>query len=111
MLAGWAERLAGDDWGAGAAWGALFGDALCRRLIMRFLLCRAVLALHTGLSRAPELQPTCFPTLPEARTLQQRIGETHLVVHGLSLQQRMGDGAAVKCIEEVLRWEGNRLSC
>ena len=70
MLGGWAERLAGDDWGASAAWGALFGDALCRRLIMRFLLCRAVLALHTGLSRVPELQPSCFPALPEARTLQ-----------------------------------------
>lgn len=75
VLAGWAERLAGDDWGAGAAWGALFGDALCRRLIMRFLLCRAVLALHTGLSRAPELQPTCFPALPEVRAPQERIGD------------------------------------
>ena len=95
MLAGWAERLAGDDWGAGAAWGALFGDALCRRLIMRFLLCRAVLALHTGVSRAPELQPTCFPALPEARALQQRM-------EGTFDRERVTVALGFKC---------NRLSC
>ncbi len=71
VLAGWGERLAaeggGEGWGTGQPWGALFGDVLMRRLILRFLLCRAVLALHTTHSRDTSLQPTCFPALPEAR--------------------------------------------
>lgn len=71
VLAGWGERLAaeggGEGWGTGQPWGALFGDVLMRRLILRFLLCRAALALHTTHSRDTSLQPTCFPALPEAR--------------------------------------------
>ena len=71
VLAGWGERLAaeggGEGWGTGQPWGALFGDVLMRRLILRFLLCRAALALHTAHSADTRLQPTCFPALPEAR--------------------------------------------
>ncbi len=70
VLAGWGEAMVeggAEGWGAGAAWGALFGDVLARRLILRFVLARAALGLHRAHGRDASLQPTCFPPLLEAR--------------------------------------------
>ena len=67
VLLEWGETLAdaaGSEWFD--TWVALFGDPLLRRLVLRFLLCRAALALHHAFSNQSELQPTCFPPFPEA---------------------------------------------
>ncbi|GBF98142.1 hypothetical protein Rsub_10554 [Raphidocelis subcapitata] len=63
------------EWGAlllrtfGAAmprspWAAVFRDALLRRLVLRYVLCRASLALHATVGARPEHLPSCFPELP-----------------------------------------------
>ena len=66
VLYEWGENLAllaGLEWND--AWVGMFGDVLLRRLILRFLLCRAALTLHRDYGKIDDLQPTCFPPFPK----------------------------------------------
>ncbi|KAK9806282.1 hypothetical protein WJX72_008437 [[Myrmecia] bisecta] len=57
-----AEMAANTDWTT--TWVSMFGDVLLRRLVLRFLLCRALFALHKVYGGVDEYQPTCFPAFP-----------------------------------------------
>jgi hypothetical protein len=46
-------------------WSAVFRDALLRRLVLRFILCRAALGLHSTVGANPAHLPRCFPDLPK----------------------------------------------
>lgn len=45
-------------------WGVLFRDALLRRLILRYVLCRAALGLHNLVGTNVSHLPRCVPELP-----------------------------------------------
>jgi hypothetical protein len=94
VLAGWGEAMVeggAEGWGAGAAWGALFGDVLARRLILRFVLARAALGLHRAHGRDASLQPTCFPPLLEARARRRHIARARARAPGMR-GRRQGRG-------------------
>lgn len=46
-------------------WSVVFRDALLRRLVLRFILCRAVLTLHSTVGSNPANLPKVFPDLPK----------------------------------------------
>lgn len=48
------------------AWSLAFSDVLLRRLVLRFVLIRAALAMHIATRGSSECQPSCCPALPEA---------------------------------------------
>jgi hypothetical protein len=48
----------------GSRWGVAFQDVLLRRLVLRFVLARALLQLHAAFGAEPSYQPACFPELP-----------------------------------------------
>jgi len=56
--------------GASAAprppWSVLFKDALLRRLVLRYILCRAALGLHSGVGTNSSNLPRCYPDLPRS---------------------------------------------
>ncbi|KAF7825941.1 protein SCAI [Senna tora] len=45
-------------------WGQILGDPFLRRLLLRFLFCRAVLTLYAPIYNKKEFLPTCVPSLP-----------------------------------------------
>jgi hypothetical protein len=47
-------------------WSVLFRDALLRRLVLRYVLCRAALGLHAGVGTNSSHLPRCYPDLPKA---------------------------------------------
>jgi len=49
---------------AKSPWAPLFQDALLRRLVLRFVLCRAMLALHATVGQSAAHLPRAFPGLP-----------------------------------------------
>lgn len=51
--------------GPKSPWSVVFRDALLRRLVLRFVLCRAALSLHTSVGRDPANLPKVFPELPK----------------------------------------------
>ncbi|XP_059633754.1 uncharacterized protein LOC132276369 [Cornus florida] len=80
-----------NDWGSTLAtsdnldpvWAQVLGDPFLRRLLLRFIFCRAVLALYASTFNKKEFLPECMPCLPEAvlpmtvtsqRTIQQIAG-------------------------------------
>lgn len=63
-----------NDWGLTLAtsgaldpvWSQVFSDPFLRRLLLRFIFCRAVLALYAPTQKKPEFIPQCVPSLPES---------------------------------------------
>ncbi|PON37329.1 Protein SCAI, partial [Parasponia andersonii] len=61
-----------NDWGLNLAaldslhpvWAQILGDPFLRRLVLRFLFCRAVLTLHAPTFDKKEFIPKCVPSLP-----------------------------------------------
>lgn len=47
-------------------WAQILSDAFLRRLLLRFIFCRTVLALHSRTLRKPEFLPECVPCLPDS---------------------------------------------
>jgi len=50
--------------GPKSPWQVVFRDALLRRVVLRFVLCRAALALHLQVGANVANLPKCFPELP-----------------------------------------------
>jgi hypothetical protein len=65
-LGGWAalaqRAFSGPQ--AKSPWAPLFQDALLRRIVLRFVLCRAMLALHATVGQSASHLPRAFPELP-----------------------------------------------
>ncbi|CAN8269840.1 unnamed protein product [Cochlearia groenlandica] len=61
----WASTLATSDT-LHPVWSQILKDPFLRRLLLRFIFCRAVLALFTPVLNNKEYQPECFPSLPES---------------------------------------------
>uniref|UniRef100_A0A7C9ASF5 Protein SCAI n=1 Tax=Opuntia streptacantha TaxID=393608 RepID=A0A7C9ASF5_OPUST len=62
------------DWGLTLAssgildpvWSQVFCDPFLRRILLRFIFCRAVLTLYAPTQKKPEFIPQCLPSLPES---------------------------------------------
>lgn len=62
------------DWGLTLAtsrnldpvWSQVFCDPFLRRLLLRFIFCRAVLTLYAPTHKKPDFIPQCLPSLPES---------------------------------------------
>lgn len=54
-------------------WSVVFRDALLRRLVLRFVLCRAALTLHATAGANPSNLPKVFPELPKEVGLISRV--------------------------------------
>ncbi|CAE5965995.1 unnamed protein product [Arabidopsis arenosa] len=61
----WASTLATSDT-LHPVWSQILKDPFLRRLLLRFIFCRAVLALYTPVFNNKQNQPECFPSLPES---------------------------------------------
>ncbi|KAI3693868.1 hypothetical protein L1987_76823 [Smallanthus sonchifolius] len=61
----WGEILASSDT-LHPVWAQVLGDPFLRRLLLRFIFCRAVLALYTHTFNKKEYLPECSPTLPDS---------------------------------------------
>lgn len=67
MLAEWGAVMMRAFAAAGAPrspWSALWRDALLRRVVLRYVLARALLGLHTSVGTNPAHLPRCYPELP-----------------------------------------------
>ncbi|KAK9058223.1 hypothetical protein SSX86_023063 [Deinandra increscens subsp. villosa] len=61
----WGEVLASSDT-IHPVWAQVLGDPFLRRLLLRFIFCRAVFALYAPTSGKKEYLPECSPSLPDA---------------------------------------------
>ncbi|KAK1413397.1 hypothetical protein QVD17_35170 [Tagetes erecta] len=61
----WGEMLASSDT-IHPVWAQVLGDPFLRRLLLRFIFCRAVFALYAPTSGKKEYLPECSPSLPDA---------------------------------------------
>ncbi|KAL8253988.1 hypothetical protein R6Q59_032209 [Mikania micrantha] len=61
----WGDILASSDT-LHPVWAQVLGDPFLRRLLLRFIFCRAVLALYTPTFNKKEYLPECSPTLPDS---------------------------------------------
>ncbi|EOA32713.1 hypothetical protein CARUB_v10016016mg [Capsella rubella] len=61
----WASTLATSDT-LHPVWSQILKDPFLRRLLLRFIFCRAVLALYTPVLNNQQNQPECFPSLPDS---------------------------------------------
>ncbi|XP_035846082.1 protein SCAI isoform X2 [Helianthus annuus] len=61
----WGETLASADT-IHPVWAQVLGDPFLRRLLLRFIFCRAVFALYAPTSGKKEYLPECSPSLPDA---------------------------------------------
>ncbi|KAJ8573442.1 hypothetical protein K7X08_009953 [Anisodus acutangulus] len=61
----WGLLLAASD-NLNPVWAQTLGDPFLRRLLLRFLFCRAVLALYAPIFNKTEYFPECIPSLPDA---------------------------------------------
>ncbi|KAJ0792834.1 putative protein SCAI [Helianthus annuus] len=61
----WGEMLASSDT-IHPVWAQVLGDPFLRRLLLRFIFCRAVFALYAPTSSKKEYLPECSPSLPDA---------------------------------------------
>ncbi|MFS7906400.1 putative protein SCAI [Helianthus anomalus] len=61
----WGEMLASADT-IHPVWAQVLGDPFLRRLLLRFIFCRAVFALYAPTSGKKEYLPECSPSLPDA---------------------------------------------
>ncbi|CAH2055196.1 unnamed protein product [Thlaspi arvense] len=85
----WASTLAASDT-LHPVWSQILKDPFLRRLLLRFIFCRAVLALYTPVFSNKQNQPECFPPLPES------LVPTALAVQTAVLQMANGFGATSK---------------
>ncbi|XP_073022226.1 uncharacterized protein [Primulina eburnea] len=60
----WGSLLAASD-NLDPVWSQILSDPFLRRLLLRFIFCRAVLSLYSQSSNKIELVPECIPRLPE----------------------------------------------
>ncbi|XP_075519282.1 LOW QUALITY PROTEIN: uncharacterized protein LOC142553144 [Primulina tabacum] len=60
----WGSLLAASD-NLDPVWSQILSDPFLRRLLLRFIFCRAVLWLYSQSSNKIELVPECIPRLPE----------------------------------------------
>eukprot|EP00897_Mesotaenium_endlicherianum_P007816 jgi/Mesen1/7062/ME000369S06385 len=63
ILSGWGAALAAVP-KLDPSWGCLLSDLFLRQFILRFVLCRAALALHSSYGEQADHLPRCFPPLP-----------------------------------------------
>ncbi|KAM0027343.1 putative protein SCAI [Helianthus debilis subsp. tardiflorus] len=61
----WGEILASSD-ALHPVWAQMLGDPFLRRLLLRFIFCRAVLALYAPTFNKKEYLPDCSPALPDS---------------------------------------------
>ncbi|KAL3348656.1 hypothetical protein AABB24_022027 [Solanum stoloniferum] len=61
----WGLLLAASD-NLSPVWAQTLGDPFLRRLILRFIFCRTVLALYAPTFNKTEFLPECIPSLPDA---------------------------------------------
>ncbi|KAI3681399.1 hypothetical protein L6452_36194 [Arctium lappa] len=61
----WGETLASSDM-LHPVWAQVLGDPFLRRLLLRFIFCRAVLALYAPTFNKKEYLPKCSPALPDS---------------------------------------------
>ncbi|KAG5627210.1 hypothetical protein H5410_012428 [Solanum commersonii] len=61
----WGLLLAASD-NLNPVWAQTLGDPFLRRLILRFIFCRTVLALYAPTFNKTEFLPECIPSLPDA---------------------------------------------
>nr|GMD71745.1 protein SCAI isoform X1 [Ipomoea batatas] len=61
----WGQLLATSD-NLNAVWAQILSDPLLRRLLLRFIFCRAVLALYASSFNKTEYLPECIPPLPDS---------------------------------------------
>ncbi|KAJ0964360.1 hypothetical protein J5N97_029482 [Dioscorea zingiberensis] len=57
-------------------WFETLGDPFLRRLLLRFIFCRAVLGLYAQTFRQEEFLPTCLPHLPDSVLPEEPISQT-----------------------------------
>ncbi|GMN38994.1 hypothetical protein TIFTF001_008226 [Ficus carica] len=60
----WGSHLVASD-SLHPVWAQVLGDPFLRRLVLRFLFCRATLALYAPTFNKKEFIPRCVPSLPE----------------------------------------------
>lgn len=60
----WGSLLAASDH-LNPVWAQILADPFIRRLLLRFIFCRAVLGLYTRTSKKIEFLPECVPSLPD----------------------------------------------
>lgn len=73
--------------GAGKSpWSVVFRDALLRRLVLRFILCRAALTLHSAVGSNPANLPKVFPELPKEVSIPCGVHPMHGLLSGLSMR-------------------------
>lgn len=61
----WGLLLAASD-NLNSVWAQTLGDPFLRRLILRFIFCRTVMALYAPTFNKTEFLPECIPSLPDA---------------------------------------------
>ncbi|KAF5801122.1 putative protein SCAI [Helianthus annuus] len=61
----WGEILASSD-ALHPVWAQILGDPFLRRLLLRFIFCRVVLALYAPTFNKKEYLPDCSPALPDS---------------------------------------------
>ncbi|XP_071718382.1 uncharacterized protein [Rutidosis leptorrhynchoides] len=61
----WGEMLASSET-LHPVWAQILGDPFLRRLLLRFIFCRGVLALYAPTFNKKEYLPSCSPTLPDS---------------------------------------------
>ncbi|KAL3537177.1 hypothetical protein ACH5RR_000543 [Cinchona calisaya] len=61
----WGSLLASSD-NLNPVWAQILSDPFLRRLLLRFIFCRAVLGLYTRTFKKIEFLPECVPSLPDA---------------------------------------------
>ncbi|XP_019187678.1 PREDICTED: protein SCAI [Ipomoea nil] len=61
----WGQLLATSD-NLNAVWAQILSDPFLRRLLLRFIFCRAVLALYASSFNKTEYLPECIPPLPDS---------------------------------------------
>ncbi|VFR02427.1 unnamed protein product [Cuscuta campestris] len=61
----WGQLLAESD-NLNPVWAQILGDPFLRRLILRFIFCRAALSLYASSFNKTEFVPECIPVLPES---------------------------------------------
>ncbi|KAI5647614.1 hypothetical protein M9H77_33619 [Catharanthus roseus] len=64
LFSQWGSSLATSN-NLNPVWAQILSDPFLRRLLLRFIFCRAVLALYSRTLRKAEFIPECFPTLPD----------------------------------------------
>lgn len=98
LMGEWAASLLRAFSGGSASkspWQVVFRDALLRRLILRFVLCRACISLHTSVGTSLAHLPKVFPELPRevSADFPDIVAGVHRLAACLGRQHMFGDKA------------------